>query len=130
MNLNQLMRLKDINYWFLASAIALNVFWSLMLTVVFSLLFLRGVQGGETLIQVLMIAVSFLGSFLVGWIVGLLAADGRGPIYGIYGSFGSIAVLSVVAVPAAGLLGLMMIVVALAGGFNGGMLSIRGRRRD
>lgn len=130
MTFKHLFGLKDINYWFLASAIALNVFWTLLLTVFFSLLFLKGLQGGEMLLQALMIAVSFLGPFMIGWIIGNMAADGRGPTYGVYGSFGSTAVLLIIAVPTAGLLGMMMIVVSVAGGFNGGMASIRGKMRE
>lgn len=130
MAFRRLLRLKDINMWFLASAVALNVFWTLLVTVVFSLLFLRGMQGADMVLQALMIAASFLGPFLTGWIVGTLARDSRGPAYGMVGSLGSIVVLLFVAVPTAGLFGLMMVIVAAAGGFNGGMISLRGRLHE
>ena len=130
MNFKQLMRLKDLNMWFLASAIALNVFWTLLLTVFVSILFLRGVQGGDMIMQALLIAATFIGPFLIGWVIGSMAADGRGPTYGVYGSIGSMMILLLVAVPATGLLGVMMLVVAFAGGFNGGMFSVRGKLRE
>jgi hypothetical protein len=126
MSLKRLLNLKGINLWYLASAVALNLFWTISMALIISMLFLKQYQGGASTVQLLLMVATFLGPFLIGWIVGAMAADGRGPTYGVYGSLGSIVVLVIVALPT-GLLGIMLIVAAFSGGFNGGLFSIRQR---
>jgi|WetSurMetagenome_2_1015567.scaffolds.fasta_scaffold679527_1 hypothetical protein len=126
MSFKRLFNIKGLNLWYLASAVALNLFWTLFMALIISMLFLKQFQGGTTTIQLILMVATFLGPFLIGWIVGALAADGRGPTYGVYGSLGSIVVLVIVALPT-GLLGIMLIVAAFSGGLNGGLYSIRQR---
>lgn len=126
MSFQRLLNLKGLNYWYLASAIALNLFWTLLIALVISLLLLKQFSADSSIFQLGLMAVTFVGPFLVGWIVGAMAADGRGPTYGVYGSFGSILILVIVALPT-GVLGLMLIIAAFSGGVNGGLFSIRGR---
>ncbi len=127
MNARWLFNLKGINYWYLASAIVLNLFWTLGIGLVLTILVQEQALGDSGNFQLILLIVSFIGPFLIGLLIGRMAADGRGPTYGLYGSFGSVGVLLSVALPS-GIVGLMLIVVAIAGGLNGGMASIR--RRD
>jgi hypothetical protein len=126
MNAKYLFNLTGINFWYLASAIALNLFWTLGIGLAVSVLIMQQVQSSAGILQLLLLAASFIGPFLIGFVIGRLAGDGRGPTYGLYGSLGSVGVLLVAALPA-GLIGLMMIVAAVAGGLNGGLASIRRR---
>lgn len=127
MNARWLFNLKGINYWYLASAIVLNLFWTLGAGLVLTMLVQEEALSDDGNIQLILLVVSFIGPFVIGWLIGQMAADGRGPTYGLFGSFGSVGVLLSAALPS-GIVGLMMIVVAIAGGLNGGMASIR--RRD
>jgi len=123
MNFSWLFNLKDINFWYLASVVALNVIWTLGFGLAVSYLLIEQAGTNTGTFQLILLAASFIGPFLIGWLVGRMAADGRGPTYGFYGSLGSVGVLLVVALPS-GLIGIMLIVAAIAGGLNGGMLSI------
>jgi sugar phosphate permease len=100
--------------------------WALGITVAVSIIFLKQWEAGETFVQLALLLACFIGPFLIGWLSSALAADGRGPTYGLYGSLGSIIVLVFVALPT-GLLGLMLIVASISGGLNGGLFSLRGR---
>jgi len=124
-----LFNLKGINYWYLASAIVLNLFWTLGAGLVLTMLIQEQVLSDSGNVQLILLVVSFIGPFLIGWLIGRMAADGRGPTYGLFGSFGSVGVLLSVALPS-GIVGLMLIVVAIAGGLNGGMASIRSRNHS
>jgi hypothetical protein len=126
MSFKRLLTIKGLNLWYLASAIGLNLFWTLLMALVLSTLFLKKEGGSTAAFQLIIMACSFLGPFVIAWVVGKLAADGRGPTYGVYGSFGSISILVIVALPT-GVLGLMLIVAAFAGGLNGGLYSLQRR---
>lgn len=130
MIVKRIMNLKGINFWYLASGIALNLFWTMVIAMLFSALFLKQAPGGEGgLMAVLLMLLIFLGPFIIGWIVGNMAADLHGPTYGVYGSLGSAIVLLIAALPT-GFTGIMLIIAAIAGGLNGGLLSLRGRLKD
>ena len=71
----------------------------------------------------------FTGPFLIGWVCGWLAFDDRGPTYGVIGALGSVLII-LITLLASGLIAVLLTIVALAGGFNGGLLSLyRGRRK-
>ena len=124
MSLKRLLDLKGLNLWYLASAIALNLFWTLLVALFVSMLFIKQIKSGVSTVQMILMVVTFLGPFLIGWLVSSLAADGRGPTYGVYGSLSSVVVLVLVALPT-GLLGVMLVVAAISGGLNGGLFSLR-----
>ena len=124
MSLKRLLDLKGLNLWYLASAIALNLFWTLLVALFVSMLFIKQIKSGVSTVQMILMVVTFLGPFLIGWLVSSMAADGRGPTYGVYGSLGSIIVLVLVALPV-GMLGIMLVFIAVAGGLNGGLFSLR-----
>ncbi len=126
MSARWLFDLKGINPWYLASAFALNLFWTLGAGLFLSSQFAEQAQSDPGTLQLIVLVVSFAGPLLIGFLIGRMAADGRGPTYGLFGSFGSVGVLLAAALPG-GVVGLMMIVAAIAGGLNGGMASIRNR---
>jgi sugar phosphate permease len=70
---------------------------------------------------------TFVGTFLVGWFIGKWANDNRGPTYGLISSLGSVALILFIILPAGGNLGLMVAIMALAGGLNGGLASLKRR---
>lgn len=125
-NAKWLLNLKGVNYWYLASAVALNLFWTMGVGLAVTAFFLGQAQRDPGTTQLILLAASFIGPLVIGWMIGQMAADGRGPTYGFYGSFGSVGVLLATAL-SGGIVGLMMIVAAVAGGLNGGMAAIRRR---
>ena len=129
MSFRRLLNLKGIHPWYLASAIALNIFWTLAVGLLVSVMFLNKVEASSGTLQLVLLIATFLGPFLIGWIIGKMAGDGRGPTYGVYGSLGSIAILFFTALPS-GLVGVMLVFAAVAGGLNGGLFSTQGRLRD
>ncbi len=125
MNWKTLIDLRGINYWLLASGGGLNLIWTFgVLLIVF-----RVLTGSEQTVagaQIgLMIGV-FGGTFLVGWLIGKMAGDNRGPTYGLVSSLGSVSLIIFVVLPT-GVLGLLVIIMALAGGLNGGLASLKRR---
>lgn len=120
------LRLKGINIWYLVMAVMLNGFWILLSTWFVSLLSLPAAEDGGGMSQAAMLLAAFMGPLTIAWVVSAVAADGRGPTYGIYGSLGSVAILALSALSAGGF-GVMLIIAALAGGLNGGLLSMRNR---
>jgi len=123
MDFKKLLNLKGINLLFLAAAVILNLFWTVGASSLVA--YLAGAQQlpGD-LTQAGIVLLTFIGPFLIGWITGKMSGDSRGPTYGVYGSAGSVLVLVFTALPS-GILGMILIVVALAGGLNGGLMALR-----
>ncbi len=108
-------------------SIAANLLWSFFVMVYG---FIRIVDSGDGDIgqaYVILLIGEFLGPLLIGWYCGWLAFDGRGPTYGVVGALGSILII-LITLLASGWIAILFVIVALAGGLNGGMFS-RFRRR-
>ncbi len=116
--------LRGINLWHLANSVGWNILWTGgSLLIIFYLL---GKSPDTYLILQLVLMLSvFIGSLIAGFLFGKLAADGRGPTYGVFGSLGSIILSLFIVFPSGGILGIMLAVIAVAGGINGGLLSMR-----
>jgi hypothetical protein len=67
----------------------------------------------------------FIGTLFIGWIIGKLAGDRRGPTYGIIGSLASAGVVLFLILPTGGIFGFLLALIAIAGGLNGGIFSLR-----
>lgn len=121
--INRLFNLKGLNFWLLGTAIGFNLFWAL-LVVVFGYAVINQNRINRDFIQASMLVACFAGPFLIGWIVAKMAADLRGPSYGLIGSFGGLIPIVVVLVPG-GLFGIIVAFSAVLGGFNGGLMAMR-----
>ena len=125
MDWKTLIDLRGLNYWLLASGLGLNLIWT-FLVLLLTLRLLIYSPGATTGIQLgLMIAI-FAGAFLVGWLIGKWAGDNRGPTYGLLSSLSSAALILFIILPT-GILGLLVAFMALAGGLNGGLISLERR---
>ena len=123
MNFSKLLDLKGISFLHLAMALALNLLWTLLATSTVAFLVSQNPVNAE-LVQVVMVLITFLGPFVIGWAVGRMAGDRRGPTYGVYGSLSTVVILAMAGLPSS-LLGILLMLVAVAGGLNGGMMSLR-----
>lgn len=123
MDTRNLFNLRGLNYWILAVGVGLNFFWmgGLLLFAFFALM-----SENQALAQIVALVGSFAGAFVIGWLMGKLAADGRGATYGLLGSFGSL-ILAIIFLVPTGIVGLMVAIVIPAGGLNGGLYSERRR---
>ncbi len=123
MNWKALIDLRGLNYWLLASAVSLNLLWTFgVLAIVFRVLTINAQSVAN--VQVGLMMGIFIGAFVIGWLIGKWAGDNRGPTYGLIGSLGSVGLVLFVVLPA-GVLGLLVAIMALAGGLNGGLASLK-----
>ena len=124
MKWRDILNLKGINLWHIANSVGWNILWtggSLLLTI-----YLLGKSPGALIfLQLGLMIIFFVGPLTAGLIFGNLASDGRGITYGIIGSLGSVILALFIVLPSGGILGLMLAVIALAGGLNGGLMSLK-----
>lgn len=115
---------RGINFWHLANSVGWNILWTgaSLLIIFFGL---GKSQQGFLLLQIGLMVSIFVGPLIAGFLFGHLAADGRGLTYGVVGSLGSVVLSLIFILPSGGFLGLMLAVIAIAGGLNGGLLSLR-----
>ena len=128
MNWQKMFQLRGLNYWIISSAFGWNLLAGLGLLIL-GFQVLRLEQGGFEIIQILLIIGAFCIAALGGYFAGKIAADGRGPAYGVYGSLGSVAVFLYVLLSSGGILGIMVAASAVFGGLNGGLFSVRKPKR-
>lgn len=105
---------------FLVLAAVLNVAWVL---VFFDLIDSQIMRYGERFTGVdttLMLGV-FIGSLSIGFVLSRLAKDRRGITYGLYGGLAGLIAIAILLRESGVLLGLVGL-VAVLGGYNGGML--------
>ena len=105
---------------FLVLAAVLNVAWVL---VFFDLIDSQSTRYGERFTGVdttLMLGV-FIGSLSIGFVLSRLAKDRRGITYGLYGGLAGLVAIAILLRESGILLGLVGL-VAVLGGYNGGML--------
>ena len=125
MSWKQIFDLRGTNLWLIGASLGWNAIWTFV-TLFVAYRALGGSESAVSIVQLGLMLSEFVGPFLSGWLTGRLAADGRGPTYGVVGSLSSVVLILIVLLPS-GILGLLVAVVALAGGLNGGLLS-QGRR--
>lgn len=124
MNLKSFFNPKGTNLWHVASSFLLNFLWT-GASLVFAYYFLQKSANAGGFLQLGVMISVFLGALIAGYLFGTLAADGRGPVYGTLGSLGSVTLSLFFFTTVGGILGIMLAVLALAGGINGGLLSLR-----
>lgn len=72
----------------------------------------------------------FMGALLVGFLISILAKDGRGLTYGLYGSLPGLILALVRIWNSSILLAVLVGLMSLMGGYNGGMLGENFRRNQ
>ena len=131
MDFKRLMNTKGLSLWLLASAIGLNLIFQVTMLIVINLSIGGITQAtGADYLQVVVLLISLFGPFVIAWIITGMAGDGRGPTYGIYGSFGAVIPLLFLFFYTQAILLVLMVVIALAGGLNGGIFGEYMRHRN
>jgi hypothetical protein len=131
MDFKRLMNTKGLSLWLLASAIGLNLIFQVTMLIVINLSIGGITQAtGADYLQVVVLLTSLFGPFVIAWIITGMAGDGRGPTYGIYGSFGAVIPLLFLFFYTQAILLVLMVVIALAGGLNGGIFGEYMRHRN
>ncbi len=124
MNFKALFNPQGANPWYLVSSFLLNFLWTGASLVIAYYFLEKSAQDGGWLQLTVMVSV-FVGSLISGLLIGRLAQDNRGPTYGLLGSLGSAGISLFFFATIGGIFGIMLAVIALAGGLNGGLLSLR-----
>lgn len=120
MKLTRMLDPRGLKYPYLGLSIILNVAWALLFFNLMDTLMLRygeAMQGEDT---TLMLGI-FLGSLTIGFLITMIAKDGRGPTYGIYGGIAGLVVIALM-IWESGLLAPLVGFMAVFGGINGGTL--------
>jgi uncharacterized membrane protein len=119
-----LFTLQGLNKWILGLGLAANLLWAFFI-LSGTFLGLAASSGRlATLLQLGLLLASFGGPFLIGWLLGALAADGRGPSYGLISTLSAILLAAFVLLPV-GIYGVMIVLTLPLGGLNGGMYAER-----
>jgi hypothetical protein len=124
MNWKSFFKPQGLNLWLVGVSFGWSVLW-VFVSLLVAFLVLRADADAAGTTQIGLMLSAFLGSLLSGWLIGWLAADGRGPTYGLISGLVSAILFGIALVPIGGVLGLLVAVVSLAGGLNGGLLSLR-----
>ncbi len=122
MNMRSLLDIRAANGWILVTSVAANLVWTLF-SLMIGYYFLGDGDQDVLLLQVAILLSSFIGPFVIGWICGWLAFDDRGPTYGVFGALGSVVIILATFLAIGGV-AILLSISALAGGFNGGTLSV------
>ncbi len=125
MNFTNFFNPKGCNYWYLVSSFLLNFLWT-GTTLAIAYYFLQTPAAAASgFLQLGALISVFIGAFIGGLLFGTVAADGRGPTYGAIGSLGSVSLSLFFFATIGGIVGLMLAIIAIAGGLNGGLFSLR-----
>ncbi len=127
MNLRRIFDLQGLNWWYVIGGMGMNFILSIVLAMLrIRFLNFEQEQTQAMVEQTVLMLGTFVITLLTGWLVGKMAGE-KGPTYGIVCSAGSLMVI----VPSFGisLITLMLVVISLAGGLNGGLMSARSRKR-
>jgi len=128
MNLKSLFDIRATNYCILALSILANLTWSFFALLTAYYAAGTGIASIE-LTQVALMLAEFIGPFAIGWFCGWLAFDDRGTTYGLIGALGSVIII-LFTLLLTGAIAILLSLAALAGGFNGGIITqYRGGRK-
>ena len=128
MNPKSIFEIRGTNGWIIALGVAANLLWSFF-TLVNALYILDVRAESVEAVQVGLLFSEFIGAFIIGWFCGWLVFDHRGETYGVVGALGSVFMI-LLTLLASGGIAILLSIAALAGGFNGGVITrYRGRRR-
>jgi hypothetical protein len=127
MNWKEIFSLRDLSYLM----VFLVTLWTCACDyVLLSISYQLAVWDDPDVIAVALIGLMssvFLVALIGGFLAGRIAKDGRGPAYGVYGSLLSVIMILYTILP--NLTAIPIALAAILGGLNGGMFSMRRRRR-
>jgi len=128
MNLKRLVSFQNLNWWLVVSGIGCNIILTAGVALLANALSVQGeaVTQGALGTLVMMLG-TFLATMFTGFICGRMAQENE-TSYGVICCIG-VAVIIVITIPPS-IYTVMMLFIALAGGLNGGMLSVRRSRRN
>jgi hypothetical protein len=128
MNLKRLVSFQNLNWWLVVAGIGCNIILTAMVALLANALGASdgSEPGGVTGTAVMMIG-TFLSTLFTGFITGRMAQENE-TSYGVICCIG-VAGIIVISIPPS-IFTLMMLFIALAGGLNGGMLSLRRSRHS
>ena len=122
MNRKSIFDVRGANGWIIALGVSANLLWSFFtLIIAFYILDIRG--GTIESVQVGLLISEFIGPFIIGWFCGWLAFDDRGATYGVVGALGSVFII-LLTLLASGGIAILLSIASLAGGFNGGAITL------
>ena len=128
MNLKRLVSFDDLNWWLVLSGMGSNLILTAIVALAANAVAARqGADSGATLSGIIMMLGTFLATFLTGFITGRMAQVNQ-TSYGIISCLGVVIIILLTAPPS--VFTLIMLFMALAGGLNGGMLSVPRRRHS
>jgi hypothetical protein len=125
MNLRDLIDLRNLNIWLAVSALGCGVIAMVVVAIGVPAL----VGGREVIVgigQFLLLLLTFGAMFLVAMLTGRIARE-NAVTYGLICSAG--AVIVIIAAMPFGIVTLLLVLIAIAGGLNGGMVMERQNRR-
>jgi hypothetical protein len=121
MSWKSLFDIRSTNNWILALSIAANLVWSFFILLIAFYIAKVG-KADTSLVQMGLLLSEFIGPLIIGWFCGWLAFDDRGATYGVVGALGSVFII-LLTLLASGWIAIPLSIVALAGGFNGGVVT-------
>jgi len=123
MNLKRLVSFQNLNWWLVVAGIGCNIILTAGVALLANTMSMQGgTETGGTVGTLIMMLGTFLATLFTGFICGRMAQENE-TSYGVICCIG-VAVIIVITVPPS-IYTLMMLSIALAGGLNGGMLSVR-----
>ena len=128
MNLKRLVSFDNLNWWLVVSGMGSNLILTAIVALAANAVASRqGTDSGATLSGIIMMLGTFLATFLTGFITGRMAQVNQ-TSYGIISCVGVVIIILLTA--PLSIFTFIMLCMALAGGLNGGMLSVPRRRHS
>jgi uncharacterized membrane protein len=121
--LAKLVNLRGLKIWILILAMVVNLALTALLFSGVGM-WLSQSGGWSDGMDIVLMLGEFLVCALIGFAVALIVRDRRGPSYAVWGAIASF-VLVIILMYQSGLLALLVALMALLGGYNGGMLGAR-----
>ncbi|MCJ7736686.1 MAG: hypothetical protein MUQ10_05145 [Anaerolineae bacterium] len=128
MNLKRLVNLENLNWWLVLSGIGCNIILTSGVALLVNALGMQSETSTQgTMGTLVMMLGTFAATLITGFICGRMAQENE-TSYGVICCIG-VAVIIVITIPPS-IFTVMMLFIALAGGLNGGMLSVRRPRHN
>ena len=123
MNLRRLVNFDNLNWWLVVSGIGCNIILTSGVALLTNALSVQNETSTQGAVGTLIMMLgTFLSTLFTGFICGRMAQE-NSTSYGVICCIGVVVILVITIPPS--IFTVMMLFIALAGGLNGGMLSVR-----